>query len=151
MIDLAALRGREWAPRTRSIPAPTLATDGAEDASWTVRAPTANELAIANESRERRAQLDGLVEALAKGGKSKIVSEFREKFGLGGDLRPDIARRMDLLVLCSVDPVCEEQDAVWLAEHHPVLFYALTNTIIELAGDGSEVKKTPPDSMQISP
>jgi len=150
MINLAAQRERGWAQRTKSIPAPAFATDGDESPTWTVRAPTANELAIANESRERRAQMDGLVEALAKGGKSKIVSEFREKFGLSGDLRPDIARRMDLLVLCSVDPVCDEQDAVWLAEHHPVLFYSVTNAIMELAGDGSEVKKTPSDSTQTS-
>jgi hypothetical protein len=54
----------------------------------------------------------------------------------------DVAKRIEHLVLGSVDPVCTPDLAVRLCETYPVEFYQLTTKILELTGKGQEPGKS---------
>ena len=56
----------------------------------------------------------------------------------------DIAKRLEWLVLASVDPPCTLDLAVRLCETFPIEFYQLTNKIYELTGRGQVPGKQPP-------
>lgn len=139
MGTLAQARAREWEIPKRTISAPPeLKAAGVDD--HTVRMPTTNELAIAAEAMRNRDRWEALLLALRGGKKGEITKEARETLGLGDDIKPDTARKLTLLTLCSESP-CEEEDAVWLANFHPEYFAQLTNAIFELVGQGSSAKK----------
>jgi hypothetical protein len=50
------------------------------------------------------------------------------------------------MVAGSVEPACSMELAVRLAEHYPVIFFQLSNRILELTGQGSDAEKKPPSS-----
>lgn len=138
-------------PRTNSVPVPALADwfgGDAASAAWTVRGLTGNELARVNEAEQRNRKESALIEALADGSKSEIVGEMQRVLGRTNDTQPDIARRLELLTLGSVDPECSEELAVRLCERYPVAFYELTNAVLELTGRGSETEKKPVPSTE---
>jgi hypothetical protein len=54
----------------------------------------------------------------------------------------DIVRRVEMLVQASVTP-CDRETAVNLSIRFPTIFYALTNKIIELSGEGAEMAGKP--------
>lgn len=148
MSTLKSIRAKQaWESATRSVPTPALAPD---IATWLLRAPTANDLAAARESMENRDKREALLAAIERGAQSEAIAAARDALGLSDEVRPDIARRIELLVRCSVAPECEEDDAVWLADLHPVLFYELTNACLELANQGAKVKKRPQTSTETS-
>lgn len=116
-----------------------------ESVTWTVRGMTAAELGRAKETAsEGMSTLRSLISALS-GSDSEKESAIREAAGISTDAVPqDVAQRIEFLVAASVDPAIptEQRDiAVRLAEHYPTTFYTLTNKILELTGQGSEVGK----------
>jgi hypothetical protein len=79
---------------------------------------------------------DALAAALISGTAGEVLKETQRALGRSSDVEPDIAKRMELLAACSVDPVCDLELAVKLAEFAPVQFYHLTNQILVLSGQG---------------
>ena len=115
-------------------------------AVWTVRGLSAAELSRANEAGS--GGLDkarAMVAALA--GDGDKAAAIRGALGLSDeDVPADISRRIDMLAAGSVQPVLglEGRDvAVKLAETFPTTFYQLTNTIVNLTGQGAEPGKQP--------
>jgi len=148
MASLKQLRLQQtWEPRTCEVPTPSLMAIGV--LAWKLKAPTANDLAAARESMENRTKREVLLNALERSEKSAAIAAVREALGLTDDVRPDIARRIELIVRCTIEPETDEEDAVWLADNHPVLFFDLTNKCLDLANQGSSVKKTPMPSTEI--
>jgi len=148
-MDYDALLKREWVPRTRKIEAPD-ELQGTDDADYhVVRQPTANEIAIAREAQEQRNRWTAVAESLRRADPKEIKEIMGAATGSDGDIRPDIGRRVSLLVSCTVEPeIFTESHAVMLIEHHPAFFYQLTDAIIVLAGMGSEAKKKPKTSTE---
>jgi hypothetical protein len=70
------------------------------------------------------------------------VADARKALGLAGKETPgEIAKRLEMLAMASVEPAISLQVAVKLAENFPVEFYQLTNEITELTGMGFDLVK----------
>ena len=149
-FDRSGFLQAKLSARVRDVLVPELAewfTGGdASAAHWTVRGLTANELAKVNEAETRNRRESALVEALASGSRAEIVEEMQHALGRGKDTRPDLARRLEMLVHGAIEPTCDEELAVKLAEAFPTQFFQLTNAILELPGRGSAAEKKPIDS-----
>lgn len=143
-FDAQGFLQAKLAPRTRTVSVPALAEwfgGDTEQAMWLVRSLTANELAKINEAEARNRREGALLEAISSGSRSEIVEEMQHALGRGKDTRPDLARRLEMLTLGSVEPECSEELAVRLAEKYPVQFFELTNAVLDLTGRGSESEK----------
>ena len=144
-MDLQKFLQAALQPRQSTVLVPELATwFGDKPAEWTVRGLSAAELARANQAAE--SGLDNaraMVAALA--GDGDKAAAIRAAMGLSNDDVPgDVSRRIEMLTAGAVAPLLgpDQRDvAVKLAETFPTVFYQLTNSIINLTGQGSEVGK----------
>jgi len=136
----------KWTPRTEEVPVPDLAAffpDGAK-AAWKVRGLTGHELGRSNEAAERNRNVAAILEGLASGAAKEQTEAVKELLGVGGSTPQDIAKRLEHLVLGSVDPPCTPDLAIRLCETFPVEFFQLTNRIVQLTGQGQLPGKQPP-------
>jgi len=114
--------------------------DEGSDATWTVRGLSASELHRAMEAGSRQKTLGKVLQSIADN--SEGVAAAKKILGFTGKETPgDIAKRIEMLVQGSVDPVMTLPQAVKLAENFPIEFYQLTNEITELTGMGFEHAK----------
>jgi hypothetical protein len=136
----------KFTPRTESVPVPDLQAFFPEKAKavWTVRGLTGQELGRAAEAAERNKNVASLLEALVSAEAKEKAEAVKELLGVGGGVPQDIAKRLEHLVLGSVDPPCTLDLAVRLCESFPVEFYQLTNAIIQLTGRGQMPGKQQP-------
>lgn len=105
---------------------------------WVVRGLTGPELAQVNQTVETSRNLEAVAAAITGAGKTTDKAEaLQTLLGLGKDLPGDYVRRLEMLILGSVEPPCTRQLAVRLGENFPIEFYELTNTIVRLTGQGS--------------
>lgn len=143
MFNVTKFQQASFTAREASVKVPGLKDffeEGAEPV-FKVRGLTGSELAAANEAKERNRNLVALAEALVSGGESEKAEAIKGMLGLGGNVPDDIARRISMIVSASVEPVIDHETAVKLSESFPVEFYALTNKILELTGEGAELGK----------
>lgn len=140
-FDAAAFERAKFVPRQQAVKVEALAAffSEGEDPSWTVRGLTANELHRAMEAFTRQRSVETIVRAIAAGGDQ--AQAVRQALGLTADTPGEMAKRLEMLVMGSVSPVIELQQAVKLAEAFPVEFLALTNAITELTGRGADIVK----------
>lgn len=133
-------------PRTADIDVPALAAYFAEgdEPKWRVRGLSANEMARSKDAQDKQRNGAALITALQGGNKTEKVRELQSALGYSDDTHADIARRMELLAAGSVDPECPLELAVRLAEKHPVTFYKLTNSILDLSAMGAEEAEKKP-------
>ena len=146
-MDLTKFMAANFAQREAIIDVPELKEFFGKDEKpqWTVRGMTAAELGRAKETAsEGMSTLRSLISALS-GSDAEKASAIREAAGLSDEAVPqDVAQRIEFLMAASVSPKLEAEQrdiAVKLAEHFPTTFYSLTNKILELTGQGSEVGK----------
>jgi hypothetical protein len=105
---------------------------------WTVRGLTAAEIAKATLAEQHRTNLNLVLSAMTLD--KETAGEVRKLFGTSNDVPGDTARRLEMLVLGSVEPTPTLAEAVKLAEVFPVVFLELTNKILELSGLGQHVE-----------
>jgi hypothetical protein len=144
-FDVEGFSSAKATARTMDVPVADLRDwFGPEDAAvWRVRGLTANELVRADAAKESMKREGALVDALAAGSRGDIVRNLQAMLGRGDDVEPDMARRVEILRAGSLEPECTTQLAVRLAEHFPVVFFQLSNAILTLTGQGSDVEKKP--------
>ena len=144
-FDSKAFLQTQFQPRTKDVRVPELGRffPGGEPV-WTVRSLTAAEIARAREANEKRNVANALTEALTEPGQSEKVRAIRNVLGHGDEVPNDVCYRHELLALGSVDPKCPMDLAVRLAENFAVVFYLLTNTILELTNQGAETAEKKP-------
>ncbi|WP_305046326.1 hypothetical protein [Geoalkalibacter sp.] len=141
-FDLNRFSAAAFTPRAESLPVPELAEFFEGDAAWQVRGLRGEEVARAHEAISRNRNLSALAEALVAQDQSEKADTIRELLGIGsGSVPDDLAKRLDMLVSGSVEPAIDHAAAVKLAEAHPVVFWRLTNKIIELTGMGAQPGK----------
>jgi hypothetical protein len=136
----------KWTPRTEEVPVPDLAAffpEGAK-AVWKVRGLTGQELGRSNEAAERNRNVAAILEGLASGAAKEQTEAVKELLGVGGSTSQDIAKRLEHLVIGSVDPPCTPDLAIRLCETFPVEFFQITNRIVQLTGQGQMPGKQPP-------
>lgn len=146
-FDAKRFMKTKWQPRTEDVPVPGLKgffPEG-ENPVWKVRGLTGQEIGQANEAPDNFKTMAAAVEALAGAQAMKEkVSAIRDLLGLGGKTPADVAKRLEHLVLGSVDPPCTLDLAVKLCEAFPIEFFELTNKILRLTGLGQMPGKQPP-------
>lgn len=141
MFDERAFMRAKFQSRTAEVPVPGLAPffNGDAPPVWVVRNLTGDELAKSMESSVRQKSIDTVIKALSN--QSAQIDAIRAALGIGDDVSVELAKRLEQLVIASVEPVIDKPLAVKLAENYPVEFYQLTNKIVELTGLGADLKK----------
>jgi hypothetical protein len=130
-------------PRTAKVAVPGLLDffDPEDAQEWTVRGVTGQELGQAKAATAARKDLAALVDKLLGGQPGERAEAVRSLFGLNEEVPPDIALRIHLLRIGSVDPVVDEDLAVKLCTCFPIEFSLITQKILELTGAGYEPGK----------
>jgi len=138
-FDVAKFSEAKFKPRTEKVPVPELKAffDKKEKPVWTVRNLEGHEIAEASEAVERNKNIAGLIDGLLSSGQKEKVKALKEAAGVTDKTPDDLVKRIAMLRLGSVDPVVDQQLSVRLAKVHPVVFYSLTNKILELTGKGA--------------
>jgi hypothetical protein len=106
---------------------------------WRVRGLEGHEFAKMMASAQSQANLSAIIEAI--GNNSGKVKELKDAIGIGEETPADLQKRLQQLVMGSVDPIIDEAIAAKLAKTFPIEFYMITNKITELTGLGLDVKK----------
>ena len=136
-FDNKAFMAAKFEPSTEIVDVPELKEwfDEKDKPAWKIRGLTGKELGRVNEAVARNKKIDEAIQ--------KIVSESPKKFGeglaellVGPDTPSDIARRIDMLIIGSIDPECNLQMALKVCEAFAETFFNLTNKIIILTGAG---------------
>lgn len=106
---------------------------------WQVRGLTGSEFATMMVAASKSKNLNTIIEAI--GSTQVKTEELKNIMGLGEDTPEDLAKRLEQLVLGSVEPSIDSSMAVKLASTFPIEFYILTNKITALTGLGRDIKK----------
>jgi hypothetical protein len=127
--------------RRKRIPVPALAKwfDDGEEPVWEVRGLNSNELHRCLEAGQRQRSVESIVKAIAQ--TIDQATAVRKAIGLTTDTPGEIAKRMEMLTLGSVQPAVTLTTVVKLAETFPIEFLQLTNDISELTGKGFDLVK----------
>ena len=145
MMNLTRFRCATLAPRQAVVKVPDLAHffDEGAPAEWTVRGLTGEEIARANEAAPRSRLVGAAIEAMASTAAAKAdqVDALRNLLGHGDNVPEDLAKRIDHLIFCSVNPAIDREIAVKLFASYPVIAFQLTNKVLELTGLGPDLGK----------
>lgn len=147
MFDIKKFKKTKFEPRTELVPLPDMKEFFGEgdEPVWKVRGLTGAELGRCTEAAERNKNIAAILEGLISPDNQTKVESVREMIGMTpGTVPNDIARRIEQLVLGSVDPAIDEEMAVKLCQVYPVEFYQLTNAIVRLTGAGHVPGKQKP-------
>lgn len=138
-------------PRIESISVPALAawfSDG-EKPEWQVRGLTGEELARCNEIQQQQINIAAAISAMTT--EREKIAEIKSLLGISEKVPDDLAKRMEMLAIASVQPEITLDVSVKLAERFPIEFYQLTNVILRLTGMGQlPGKQQPSGKMQKS-
>lgn len=156
MFDAKQFQRTEFCARTKDVQVPELRDyyqadgDGKVETVWRVRGINANELAKARDAKTKNQNIVALATALTQGSHDDKVREIRSAVGYGDDVHHEVAYRLELLTIGSVDPKCPLDLAVQLSERFPVTFWELSSAVLELTGQGQEsAEKKPKHSGKI--
>lgn len=143
MFNANAFNNAQWSPRTEAIAVPDLIDffDGAEP-MIKVRGLTANELARCNEAATKRSNINLVISQLALS--QEHLSDIKKLLGNSDDVPGEIAKRLEMLTLAAIDPKFTLDTVIKLADCFPLLFYELTNKILNLTGQGKVQEKPKP-------
>ena len=138
-FDADKFLNTKYRDRTAEVPVPELKKyfPDNETPVWIVRGLTAEEIAWANDEVGRNRDISAIVTALASPLSNEKAGAVKDLIGLSKDTVPgDIVKRISHLISASVDPACSRELAVKLGRDHSILFFKITNTILELSGKG---------------
>lgn len=147
-FDLKRFKQTKWQPRQEAVEVPDLrdfftGLKEGEVPAFVVRGLNGKELGAASEAATKGKDVAAVVAAIAGGTSKEKAKEVLDLLGLGGDTPPDIAKRLHHLVAGSVEPKLEMDGALAICKAFPVEFYALTNKIHVLTGQGHLPGKPP--------
>ncbi len=139
-FDSSAFMNAKFEARTEAVKVPELAAwfGDNKDPQWIVRGLTGIEYGKVNEAVATNKNIQAVIEKIVSE-KPKTLADGIGKLILGPDVPTDIARRISIIMSGSVDPVCDLEMAKKLCEFFSVVFYSLTNKILELSGRGAAV------------
>ena len=137
----------KFEPRTDDVPVGDSALQGFFDKDekpvWKVRGLDGKEYGRAEVAAEANKNIEALVDALF-GKSDKKKAEAIKKMMIGGDTPQDIAKRIAMLKIGSVDPEVNDELALKVCTVAPIEFLIITNKIIKLTGAGHVPGKPPP-------
>ncbi len=132
---------QEFCDRTKEIPVEELACFFDGEPVWTVRGLDGPELAKVNDAHEVAKKLDQIAKGIVSSDDKDVINALRTHLGISDDVPPDTVRRIQILLIGSVEPAVERSMAVKLSKNYPIEFYLLTNEILKLTGQGRDPGK----------
>lgn len=128
----------KFAPREESIPVPDLKEffGEGEKPAWKVRGLTGQELGRANEAAARNKNISAILEGLASAQGKEMGESIRKLVNAGNETPQDIAKRIELFMIGSVEPKADLDLALHFCTAFPIEFFQITNKILELTGKG---------------
>lgn len=151
MFDDKAFMKNAFHAREKDVSVPELKAFFEKDtkALWKVRGMTGSEIAMVNSARDKQDNMIAAIEAMSGNNQADKIDAFKELLGVGtGEVPGDIIRRKEMLVSCSIRPICSEELAIKLATTFPQIFFALTNEILRLTGLGQVPGKQKPSGQK---
>lgn len=149
MFDTTKFNNARFETRTKSIEVPLLKDffqDG-EDVVWNIRALSSEDLAIANLAKEKNQNIGQILVAMMGGVAKDKAEAVKEMVGINDNLPDDIVKRIEILLLGSVDLDATDpqsrETVIKLSQFYPGTFMRLTNAIYELSGEGPQVAGKP--------
>ena len=109
-----------------------------------VRGLHGEELARVHEALGKTKNLTKLVDGLLSSYSQDKLEAIKESLGFTTNTPAEIARRLEMLVLGSVEPVFTMDMAVKFCRVWPIEFYQVTNVISRLTGQGMLPGKSNP-------
>lgn len=137
-------------PRRSEVPVSDMAHwfDDGDQPVWRIRGLTGKQLGQANEAAERNKNVNAILQAIASRNTKKKAQGVKDLLGLNTeDMPQDIAKRIEILIMGSVEPECDLQLALKVCQAHPVEFFAITQEILRLTGQGSTLGKPMPSGV----
>ena len=130
--------------RFSEVPVPDLQPFFEDDDKpvWKVRGLTGQELGRANDAADRNKKISSVVEGVLSDNPKKIAKAVRQV--IDPDTPQDIAKRLEHIITGSVDPECDLTLALKICECFPIEFFAITNEILKLTGQGQLPGKPKP-------
>jgi hypothetical protein len=137
-FDAKRFQKARFTARIEDVPVPDMKDwFGPDDpAMWKVRGLEGSELGYVNETAARNKNIAAILEGIVSPNESEKVQGIKDLLGMAGQTPEDIARRLEMLVIGSVDPPCDMDLAVKLCKVFPIEFFQLTNKITQLTGQG---------------
>lgn len=137
-FNLKKFESASFKDRQESVPVPGLSEffPDKDSAIWVVRGLTHAEISQAAENVTVVRNVEAMVDAISGTAKEK-ADAIKGMLGVGGDDVPqETKKRLEYLVMGSIDPVITLDIAVKLSSAFPIEFGMLTNKILNLTGQG---------------
>lgn len=149
MFDSKKFLQTQFVPREAFVSVPDMKDFFQEDekSEWKVRGLTGVELAHTNEAVTRNKDIAAMLEGLISSNNQEKIESVKQLIGIDNKVPNDIAKRVELLVIGSVNPVVDTEIAVKICSVFPVEFYEITNKITLLTGQGHVPGKKKPSGM----
>jgi len=145
-FDFAKLNNGQFLPREETLLLADLQAffaDG-EEPKFTVKGLTGHEFGKVQEAIERNKGLSDILDGLTSAIQKEKIEALKASIGLSEKTPNEIVKRIQLLIMGSVNPKFEQESAVRLCKYFPIEFYQLTNKITELTGQGHILGKVKP-------
>jgi hypothetical protein len=141
-FDNSKFLASKFQPRTKNFQVPQLKDFFSEgEAVWTVRGLEASELAAIRLARYKRrnqvAALHTLSSFTATEAHRRAMLE--QIINLTGEVEAELAGRLEMLCIASVEPKINMEVAIKLSKMHPTVFWTLTDNISTLTDEGAVV------------
>jgi len=150
-FDIKRFMKERFVPREESIPVPLVFKDffdEGEEPVWKIRGLTGAEYGRVNEAPGRNAAIVKIADELFSGISKKQASAIRSLIGGTENETPeDVAKRLEMFTIGSVDPVCDLEIAVKFCRVAPIQFWMITNRISILTGQGHVPGKQKPSGV----
>lgn len=145
-FDVNKFQNAHYVQRTEDVPVDALKIFfGPKDKPvFRVRNLTGEELGRVNQAIQRHKKTAAILEGLLSNVNKEQIESIKKSIGSSDDVPDDIARRIEMLILGSIDPKIDLTFAKKLCRCFPIEFYEITNAITRLTGLGSELGKAKP-------
>jgi hypothetical protein len=140
-FDKNKFMAAKYSFREKEIPVPSLKDFFDPDTKpvWKIRNLTGVDIARADEAASKYALSSDVLEALMGSHSKKVQDSVKKILGKSEDIPVDIAKRVEHLQICSIDPVCDLDLALKICKVQALLFLELTNEILKLSGKGMKL------------
>lgn len=128
----------KFIPREEIVPVPDMKDffPEGEEPVWKVRGLEGIEVARSNEAMERNRNVATILDGLLSNNDKEKISAVKQLIGVDEKVPNDIAKRIELLILGSIDPKVDLEFAKMICRVYPIEFYEITNKITLLTGRG---------------